>query len=387
MPRSAARSRAAMPSSITCTATTRTASSPPPTSPTRSTAPRSPPSWAGMRCWASSSTRRSRRRRALRCSRASPAGRHDGAAGRVRGHLRAAARWPDLRGARAAPCQRALARLVRRGLAGRRAACMLARRLIPCLDVTGGRVVKGVRFQELRDAGDPAEQAARYDAEGADELVLLDISASHEERGTTLDMVSHVADTLFIPFTVGGGIRSVADARVVLRAGADKVAVNTAAVRDPSLVTRPADEFGRQCVVAAVDAKDREGGRENPKGLPGGRGEGWEVMVRGGREPTGLEAVDWAGRLASLGAGEILLTSMDADGTQNGYDLPLTGAVARAVRIPVIASGGAGTLEHLAAALAVGAHGVLAATLFHYRGTTLREARAFLAGRGFPVRP
>ena len=263
----------------------------------------------------------------------------------------------------------------------------LARRLIPCLDVAGGRVVKGVRFQELRDAGDPAQQAARYDAEGADELVFLDIAASHEERGTTLDMVSRVAETLFIPFTVGGGIRSVADARAVLRAGADKVAVNTAAVRDPSLVTRLADEFGRQCVVAAVDAKDREGGRANPKGLPGGRGEGWEVMVRGGREPTGLEAVDWAGRLASLGAGEILLTSMDADGTQNGYDLPLTGAVARAVRIPVIASGGAGTLEHLAAALAVGAHGVLAATLFHYRGTTLREARAFLAGRGFPVRP
>jgi len=245
----------------------------------------------------------------------------------------------------------------------------LARRLIPCLDVAGGRVVKGVRFQELRDAGDPAEQAARYDAEGADELVFLDIAASHEERGTTLDMVSRVAETLFIPFTVGGGIRSVADARAVLRAGADKVAVNTAAVRDPSLVTRLADEFGRQCVVAAVDAKNRE------------------VMVRGGREPTGLEAVDWAVRLESLGAGEILLTSVDADGTQNGYDLPLTGAVARAVRIPVIASGGAGKLEHLAAALAAGAHGVLAATLFHYRGTTLREARAYLAGRGFPVRP
>ena len=254
----------------------------------------------------------------------------------------------------------------------------LARRLIPCLDVAGGRVVKGVRFQELRDAGDPAQQAARYDAEGADELVFLDIAASHEERGTTLDMVSRVAETLFIPFTVGGGIRSVADARAVLRAGADKVAVNTAAVRDPSLVTRLADEFGRQCVVAAVDAK---------KGLPGGRGEGWEVMVRGGRESTELEAVDWAVRLESLGAGEILLTSVDADGTQNGYDLSLTGAVARAVRIPVIASGGAGKLEHLAAALAAGAHGVLAATLFHYRGTTLREARAYLAGRGFPVRP
>src|SRR5437667_112158 len=256
---------------------------------------------------------------------------------------------------------------------------MLARRLIPCLDVAGGRVVKGVHFRELRDAGDTVDQAARYDAAGADEVVLLDIGASHEERGPLIDLVSRVADRLFVPFTVGGGIRSVADARQVLRAGADKVAVNTAAVRDPSLVTRLADEFGRQCVVAAVDATGRKAGR--------GKGDGWEVMGRGGREPTGLEAVDWAGRLASLGAGEILLTSMDADGTQHGYDLPLTGAVARAVRIPVIASGGAGTLEHLAAALAVGAHGVLAATLFHYRGTTLREARAFLAGRGFPVRP
>src|SRR2546426_3549470 len=264
---------------------------------------------------------------------------------------------------------------------------MLARRLIPCLDVAGGRVVKGVHFRELRDAGDPVDQAARYDAAGADEVVLLDIGASHEERGTLIDLVSRVADRLFVPFTVGGGIRSVADARQVLRAGADKVAVNTAAVRDPSLVTRLADEFGRQCVVAAVDAKDREGGRANPKGLPGGRGEGWEVMVRGGRESTELEAVDWAVRLESLGAGEILLTSVDADGTQNGYDLPLTGAVARAVRIPVIASGGAGKLEHLAAALAAGAHGVLAATLFHYRGTTLREARGYPARRGLPGPP
>src|SRR5881628_2895085 len=174
---------------------------------------------------------------------------------------------------------------------------MLARRLIPCLDVAGGRVVKGVHFRDLRDAGDPAEQAARYDAEGADEIVLLDIGASHEERATLIDLVSHVADKLFVPFTVGGGIRSVEDARAVLRAGADKVAVNTAAVRDPPLVTRLADEFGRQCVVAAVDAKARrEGGR--------GTGEGWEVLVRGGREPTGLAAVEWAARLESLGAGE-----------------------------------------------------------------------------------
>jgi imidazole glycerol-phosphate synthase subunit HisF len=250
---------------------------------------------------------------------------------------------------------------------------MLARRLIPCLDVAGGRVVKGVRFEQLRDAGDPVEQAARYDADGADELVFLDISASHERRGTLIELVSRVADTLFVPFTVGGGIRSVEDARAVLRAGADKVAVNTAAVRDPPLVTRLADQFGRQCVVAAVDAKRNR--------------DRFEVMVRGGREPTGLDVVEWAARLERLGAGEILLTSMDTDGTQSGYDLPLTQAVTQAVRIPVIASGGAGTLAHLAEALDAGAHGVLAATLFHYRGTTLPEARAYLAGRGYPVRP
>ena len=249
----------------------------------------------------------------------------------------------------------------------------LARRLIPCLDVAGGRVVKGVRFRELRDAGDPVEQAARYDAAGADEIVLLDIGASHEERGTLIELVSRVADTLFVPFTVGGGIRSVDDARAVLRAGADKVAVNTAAVRDPVLVTRLADQYGRQCVVAAVDAKRKAGS--------------FEVMVRGGREPTGLDAVAWSVQLERLGAGEILLTSMDTDGTQNGYDLPLTQAVARSVRLPVIASGGAGKLEHLAAALDAGAHGVLAATLFHYHGTTLPDARAYLASRGYPVRP
>ena len=249
----------------------------------------------------------------------------------------------------------------------------LARRLIPCLDVSGERVVKGVRFEDLRDAGDPVEQAARYDTEGADELVFLDIGASHEARGTLLDLVSRVADTLFVPFTVGGGIRSVDDARAVLRAGADKVAVNTAAVRDPPLVTRLADEFGRQCVVAAVDAK-RNRGR-------------LEVMVRGGREPTGLDAVGWSVRLEQLGAGEILLTSIDTDGTQDGYDIPLTRSVAQGVGIPVIASGGAGKLDHLAAALDAGAHGVLAATLFHFRGTTLPEARAYLASRGYPVRP
>src|SRR3989454_1977295 len=218
---------------------------------------------------------------------------------------------------------------------------MLARRLIPCLDVAGGRVVKGVRFEALRDAGDPVEQAARYDAEGADELVFLDIAASHEERGTLIELVSRVADRLFVPFTVGGGIRSVADAQQVLRAGADKVAVNTAAVRDPALVTRLADSFGRQCVVAALDVK-RNAGR-------------LEVVVRGGREPTGLAAVDWAVQLERLGAGEILLTSMGTDGTRRGYDLPLTRAVAQAVPIPVIASGGAGTPQHLAPAPRAGA--------------------------------
>jgi imidazole glycerol-phosphate synthase subunit HisF len=249
----------------------------------------------------------------------------------------------------------------------------LARRLIPCLDVAGGRVVKGIQFVQLRDAGDPVEQAARYDAEGADEIVFLDIGASHEARGTLIELVSRVADTLFVPFTVGGGIRSVEDARAVLRAGADKVTVNTAAVRDPALVTRLADQFGRQCVVAAVDAKRNRGS--------------FEVMVRGGREPTGLEAVEWSVRLERLGAGEVLLTSMDTDGTRKGYDLPLTRAVAGAVRLPVIASGGAGTLAHLAEALDAGAHGVLAATLFHYRGTTIREARAYLASRGYSVRP
>lgn len=242
--------------------------------------------------------------------------------------------------------------------------------------MAGGRVVKGVRFQDLRDAGDPVEQGAYYDAQGADELVFLDISASHEERGTLLDIVGRTADTLFIPFTVGGGVRSVEDATAVLRAGADKVGVNTALVRDPALATRLADRFGRQCVVAAIDAKRRSGNGAA----------GWEVMIRGGREPAGLDAVEWAREVEALGAGEVLLTSMDTDGTQEGYDLPLTHAVAAAVRIPVIASGGAGRLEHLAEALDAGAHGVLAASMFHYRGTTVPEARAYLASHGYPVR-
>jgi imidazole glycerol-phosphate synthase subunit HisF len=250
---------------------------------------------------------------------------------------------------------------------------MLARRIIPCLDVAGGRVVKGVHFTSLRDAGDPVEQARRYDADGADELVFLDISASHEDRQTTLGMVGRVAESIFIPFTVGGGIRAVADAGAALRAGADKVSVNTAAVRDPTLVSRLAESFGTQCIVAAVDVK-RTGGR-------------LAVMVNGGREETALEAIDWIRRLEALGAGEILLTSMDRDGTGTGYDLPLLSAASAAVSIPVIASGGAGRLEHLAEAFEAGAHGVLAATIFHFQGSTLPEARAYLAGRGYPVRP
>jgi cyclase len=250
---------------------------------------------------------------------------------------------------------------------------MLARRIIPCLDVAGGRVVKGVHFTSLRDAGDPVEQAARYDAEGADELVFLDISASPEARQTTLDMVGRVAEALFIPFTVGGGIRAVSDAGATLRAGADKVSVNTAAVREPALVSRLAESFGSQCVVAAVDVR-----RSNSR---------LAVMVNGGREETPLEAIDWLRQLEALGAGEILLTSMDRDGTGEGYDLELVRLAAEAVSIPVIASGGAGRLEHLAEALEAGAHGVLAATIFHYEGCSLPQARAFLRERGYPVRP
>jgi cyclase len=250
---------------------------------------------------------------------------------------------------------------------------MLARRIIPCLDVAEGRVVKGVHFASLRDAGDPVAQAARYDTEGADELLFLDISASHEARRTTLEMVGRVAEAIFIPFTVGGGIRAVADAGAALRAGADKISVNTAAVRDPALVSRLAESFGTQCIVAAVDVK-RIGGR-------------LAVMVNGGREETPLEAIDWVARLEALGAGEILLTSMDRDGTGTGYDLALLAAAASAVSIPVIASGGAGRLEHLAEAFEAGAHGVLAATIFHFQGSSLPEARAYLRERGYPVRP
>ena len=253
----------------------------------------------------------------------------------------------------------------------------LAKRIIPCLDVKDGRVVKGIQFEGLRDAGDPVEQAVRYDAERADELCFLDITASHEGRASMLDVIRRTAESIFIPFTVGGGIRSVDDFNAILGAGADKVAVNTAALADPDLVRRAADHFGSQCVVVAVDA------RRNPTGQAES---GWEVYTHGGRKPTGIDAVEWARRAQELGAGEILLTSMDRDGTRDGYDLPLLEAVSREVRIPVIASGGAGALEHLDSALAAGAHAVLAASIFHFGEYTLAEARRYLAARGHPVR-
>jgi imidazole glycerol-phosphate synthase subunit HisF len=252
----------------------------------------------------------------------------------------------------------------------------LAKRIIPCLDVKDGRVVKGIQFVGLRDAGDPVEQAVRYDAERADELCFLDITASHEGRNSMLDVIRRTADSIFIPFTVGGGIRSVDDFNAILGAGADKVAVNTAALADPDLVRRAADHFGSQCVVVAIDARRTDAADS-----------GWEVYTHGGRTPTGIDAVAWAARAQALGAGEILLTSMDRDGTRDGYDLPLLNAVAAEVRIPVIASGGAGALEHLDAALAAGAHAVLAASIFHFGEYTLPEARRYLAGRGHPVRP
>ncbi|MGH2662415.1 MAG: imidazole glycerol phosphate synthase subunit HisF [Actinomycetota bacterium] len=249
----------------------------------------------------------------------------------------------------------------------------LARRVIPCLDVDAGRVVKGTRFVDLVDAGDPAELAARYDGEGADELVFLDITATVQGRGATLDVVSRTAETVFIPLTVGGGIRSEQDVRTLLRAGADKVSLNTAAVHDPSLLAACADRFGTQCVVVAVDARRRDGG--------------WEVVVEGGRTPTGRDAVAWAEQAAELGAGEVLLTSMDRDGTGEGYDLDLLRAVTGAVPVPVIASGGAGRPQHFADALtAGGADAVLAASRFHFGALTLRQVKEYLARNGIPVR-
>ncbi len=252
---------------------------------------------------------------------------------------------------------------------------MLAKRIIPCLDVKDGRVVKGVNFVELRDAGDPVAQARFYDNEGADELVFLDITATHEARSTVMAMARAVADQVFIPFTVGGGIRSVDDMRAILRAGADKVSVNSAAVRDPQLIAAGATEFGSQAIVVAIDARRR------PDGV------GWEVFVSGGRTPTGLDALAWARQVEALGAGELLLTSMDGDGTQAGYDLALTRAVAEAVGIPVIASGGAGTVEHFAAVLTDGrADAALAASLFHYRQLSVGQVKSYLRTQGIAVR-
>jgi cyclase len=253
---------------------------------------------------------------------------------------------------------------------------MLAKRIIPCLDVKDGRVVKGVNFLDLRDAGDPVEQARVYDAARADELVFLDITATHERRDTVRNMVRAVADSVFIPFTVGGGIRTVEDIRTILRAGADKTSINSAAVRRPELIGEGAKRFGSQCIVVAIDSKKT-----------GKTPSGWEVYVTGGRTPTGLDTLAWAQEVEARGAGEILLTSMDGDGTLDGYDIPVTRAVADLVNIPVIASGGAGTLEHFYDVLTEGgAHAALAASLFHYGQLTVAEIKAYLSERGIAVR-
>jgi imidazole glycerol-phosphate synthase subunit HisF len=253
---------------------------------------------------------------------------------------------------------------------------MLAKRLIPCLDVDGGRVVKGTRFADLRDAGDPVELAARYDREGADELVFLDITATVEGRGSTYDVIRRTAEQVFIPLTVGGGVRSEDDVRALLRAGADKVAINSAAVRDPALLERCGERFGAQCMVVAIDAKRRD------------EGDGWEVFVDAGRTGTGRDAVDWAVEAtAQRGAGEILLTSMDRDGTGEGFDLELLEAVARETRVPLVASGGAGSAQHFAEALEPGrADAVLAASLFHFEELTIHEVKRYLAAERIPVR-
>lgn len=252
---------------------------------------------------------------------------------------------------------------------------MLTKRIIPCLDVHAGRVVKGVRFVDLRDAGDPVEMAERYDEEGADELVFLDITASHEGRATMLEVARRTAEKVFMPLTVGGGVSSIEDVRRLLRAGADKVAINTAAVERPELISEGAEQFGVQCMVLAIDAKR-------------GGGDVWEVYTHGGRQPTGLDAVGWAARGEELGAGEILLTSMDRDGTKDGYDLHLLRAVREVVRLPVIASGGAGTAEHFAQAITDGgADAVLAASLFHFGELRIRQVKEHLRAHGLPVRP
>lgn len=251
---------------------------------------------------------------------------------------------------------------------------MLTRRIIPCLDVKDGRVVKGIHFLQLRDAGDPVEQAAAYDAQGADEICFLDISAAPEGRSTLIDVVARTADRLFVPLTVGGGVRSVADAERLLDAGADKIAINTAAIRTPALISALADRFGNQAIVVAIDAKARISSK------------GWSVFSHGGRTDENLDAETWAARVVELGAGEILLTSMDRDGTGTGYDCALLHAIARAATVPVIASGGVGQLQHLADGLHAGADAVLAASIFHFGQHSIGEAKAFLAAAGLPIR-
>jgi cyclase len=260
---------------------------------------------------------------------------------------------------------------------------VLTKRIIPCLDVKDGRVVKGVKFVQLRDAGDPVEAAAAYDAQGADELCFLDITASHQGRGTLVELVARTADRVMIPFSVGGGVRSVSDVRELLQAGADKVSINTAAVERPALVAEAAERLGSANLIVAIDARRRS---------PGDPSAGWEVFTHGGRRPVGLDAVEWAVRMETSGAGEILLTSMDRDGTQLGYDLDLTRAVVDSVRIPVIASGGVGTLEHLREGLddgpaGGGASAVLAASIFHFGTYTIEAAKTYLAEKGLRVRP
>jgi cyclase len=251
---------------------------------------------------------------------------------------------------------------------------MLAKRIIPCLDVNAGRVVKGINFGNLRDAGDPVEIARRYDEQGADELTFLDITASSDERDIIVSVIERVADQVFIPLTVGGGVRTVPDVRRLLNAGADKISINTAAVTNPRLVADAAGKYGSQCIVVAIDAKRASAGR-------------WEVFTHGGRKSTGLDAIEWALKMTELGAGEILLTSMDRDGTRMGFDIELTRAVAQAVTVPVIASGGVGTLEHLAAGILEGkADAVLAASIFHYGEYTIGEAKNFMASRGIEMR-
>ena len=254
---------------------------------------------------------------------------------------------------------------------------MLTKRIIPCLDMTGGRVVKGTSFMDLRDAGDPVEMAAFYYSEGADELVFLDIGATPEGRETMVDIVERVSEKVFIPLTVGGGLRSITDMRRMLEAGADKTAINTAAVSDPDLIAKGAEKFGSQCIVVAIDARH----------VPGNEAPRWEVLTHGGRKGTGMEAVAWARRAVELGAGELLVTSWDQDGHRSGYDLRLTSAISGQVTVPVIASGGAGTLDHLYEALVAGkADAVLAASIFHYGDYSIREVKEYLEGKGIPIR-